>query len=580
MQHKQFVASTFPAVSLPSASFPVRLGTSFVTIFLAAAYLLPNHAPPWMSFLQEALAASALAWLAITALWRTQRRLDWRVPDVLALALAIVAAFQYATGTIALLQSAWMSALYLVGLFLTSQTGAALERREPGQALLIVVVACLVAGLCSVALQVYQLVAVPDASSIWVYGGSVGRPAANIGQPNSLATVQVVALLGVHWLWREQRLPGGLALVLAMSLLGGIALTQSRTGLLNAWIVALMLLYWNRGDRTLRRALPALGLAATALFVAYMLFGHLLAPAIGAGLADRGSSAGTRPLAWRLFTEAIGQRPLAGYGWGQTFSALLSVVPNHAALPELWLQTHNLLLDLAVWNGLPIAVVVVSAFALWLAQCARLARDDGSRSLLLVIAVVLTHAMLEYPLTYAYFLLPVGLAAGALGERVQATVLWRGTRWATLAVLAAALMAMALTVRDYLRVEHSYRQLLLEKARIQLLDDRAPPEVLVLTSLHDLIVISRLQPEPGMSSSELRWMADVVRAHPGAYSFAKLARALALNGREVEAQQWVESLCRVFPARQCNEQAAAWAEQVPRLAGVRWPEPDREGQQP
>jgi hypothetical protein len=529
-----------------------------------------------MSFLQETLAACAFALLATVALWRAPARLDWRVPDLLALALAAVAVVQYATGLVVHFQSSWMSALYLLGFLLASQAGAAIERRQPDQALSIVVFGCLLAGLMSVALQILQLFGIgAEGDSIWVYRGSAGRPAANLGQPNLLANMQVIGLLGAYRLWRERRLSGEWALALGMLLLAGLALTQSRTGLLNAWIVCMLLRGWYRGDRRLRWALLTLSLVGSTLFATYMLFGHVLSPVVDSGLAaERGASLGTRPMAWRHFSEAVAQQPLTGFGWGQTFHALLAAAPSHPIVPELWLQTHNLLLDLAVWNGLPIAAAAAGAMAVWLTQCIRRVRDDGSRSLLLVVTVVLTHAMLEYPLTYAYLLLPFGMAAGALCERVQATVLWRAPRWVTLTALGAVLAALALTVRDYLRVEQSYRVLLLEKARIQVLDDRAPPEVLVLTSLRDLIAVSRFEPTSGLAESKLRWMAEVVRTHPGAHNFAKVATALALNGRAAEAQQWVDTLCTIFPDRQCVAAADDWtsaARERPELRAVRWP---------
>lgn len=569
-------------VSIPAPSFrarghalvPAEMRIASITAILALvlAWLLPNHVPPWMFFLQEAVAACGFALLAIMTLWRARGRRDWRLPDLVAMVLTFVVAFQYLAGAISHLQTAWMSGLYLLGFLLASQTGATLERCRPGRALTILAIGCLVAGVLSMALQAWQLFGPgSDAQSIWVYRGTAGRPAANIGQPNLLATVQVIGLLGAYWLWRRQRAPSAVLLGLVVLLLIGIALTQSRTGLVNIWIVCLMLLNWNRRERRQRWLLPALGVVATGLFVAYMQFGHWLSPGIDLGLAERGASAGSRPFAWRLFADAIAQRPFAGYGWGQTFAALLAVAPHYPMVPELWLQTHNLMLDLAVWNGVPIALVVICAMCVWLVQCLRRAYDEASQSLLLVVLVVSVHAMLEYPLTYSFVLLPIGFAAGALGERVNASVIWRAPRHATLALLVVALMAMALTVRDYLRVEHSYRQLLLEKARIQLLDDRAPPETWLLTSLRDLIILSRLEPAPGMTATDLEWMAEVVRTHPGAHNFAKVARALALNGREVEAQLWVDTLCRVFSARQCAAQAAAWAEHVPALSNVQWP---------
>jgi hypothetical protein len=552
-----------------------RVLSAVVTCLLALALVLPNHTPPWMSFMQEALAASALALLALACLVWPSGRSAWRAPDLLAFAFVILIATQLATGQILFLQSAWMPTLYLVGFHLASQTGAVLERKAPGRVTAIVVVAFLIAGLASVALQAYQLLgSTPGSDPIWVYryaGG--GRPAANLGQPNLLATVQVLGALGAFWLWKRGSLSGVVAVILCVTSLAGIALTQSRTGLLNVWISVLMLTTWNTHDPKLRLILPGLGIVATALFVGYMQFGDLLAVASGAGLADRGGGFGTRPFAWGLFTEAIGRQPLAGYGWGQAFAASLAVAPGYEALPELWLHTHNLLLDLAVWNGLPVALAAAAAMAVWLAQCVRGARDDGGRLLLLIVTVGLVHAMLEYPLSYAYVLLPMGLAAGALGERTQAAVVWRAPNWIAPMLVVLALAGMALTVRDYLRVEHTYRQLLLEKARIRVLDGRDPPDVVVLTSLRDLIAFSRLEPSANMSESQLTWMTAVVKTHPGAHGFAKLARATALNGRISEAQYWVDNLCRIFSTRQCRELAEEWdrwAEAEPQLRGVRW----------
>ena len=572
MNRIRLLADPSPGLGSLPVSSPMRFANAIACLALALAWLLPNHVPPWMFFLQEALVGGGFALLAVSAFWGLRGRIAWRWPELLAASFVLIVTLQYLAGVIGFAQSAWMSALYLLGFVLASQTGAALEQRQPDRALSIVTVGCLLAGLLSVVLQLVQLAGLgPDDVSIWLYRGSPGRPAANLGQPNLLATAQVIALLGAFRLWRLQRVPGVLAFLAVLLLLLGIALTQSRTGLLNTWIVCLLLLTWNKGDAKLRRWLVALGLLATGLFVAYMHLGPLLSPAIDAGLADRGSNLGTRPFAWRLFAAAIAQQPITGYGWDQTFRALLAVAPHYPQVPEIWLQTHNLLLDLAVWNGLPVAVAATGILLAWFLRCARHAADEGSRSLLLVVVVVMVHALLEYPLTYAFVLLPFGLVAGALGERTQATVIWRAPRWTAWALLAAAVAAMALTVRDYLRVEHSYRQLLLEKARIQVTDDRAPPDTAVLTSLRDLIVLSRLEPRSGMSAAELQWMAEVVRTHPGAYNFAKVARALAYNGREAEAQLWVEDLCRLFPARQCAAQAADWADQVPGLGGVVWP---------
>jgi hypothetical protein len=69
-------------------------------------------------------------------------------------------------------------------------------------------------------------------------------------------------------------------------------------------------------------------------------------------------------------------------------------------------------------------------------------------------------------------------------------------------------------------------------------------------------------------------MEDVVSTHPGAAGFAKLALALAMNGRSAEAQKWVDTLCSIFVDAQCAALAAEWsaaAERYPELRAVTWP---------
>ncbi|MBN8510168.1 MAG: O-antigen ligase C-terminal domain-containing protein [Burkholderiales bacterium] len=545
----------------------------------ALALVLPNHAPPWMSFLQETLAACAWAFLAVGVLGTRRDRVAWRLPEAVITGLLLVVLVQFALGHIATLQTAWMNALYLAGLLLAMQTGSALERRAPGLAAACVLLAMLIAGLLSVWLQVYQwhLLAGAAGDSIWVYRPMVGRLPANLGQPNLLATVFMIALLAVYGLWRTRRWPAAVTPALALTLMAGMAMTQSRTGLLNFWMASAVLTAWHWHNRALRWAFPGFAAALLMFFAGYLLFGQ---PVVGQADNDANAArlgAGTRLLAWPLLAGAALERPVFGYGWGQTFAAQLAAAPDYPSTGEIYLSAHNLPLDLALWNGLPVALVVIGCWVWWLVAAWRRAEDDGARVMLLIVGVLLVHALTEYPLSFTYFLLPLGLMVGALGQRVGLKTLWRGPRWPALILLAAVLVGVALTVRDYLRVEHSYRQLLFEKARILVGDDRAPPETLVLTSLRDLIAYARIEPEPGMPDAQLKWMKQVMHAHPGAHGFAKLAKALALNHRAGEAQHWVDQLCRVFLTAHCLEQAEAWARwagHAPALRLVRWPEPD------
>jgi hypothetical protein len=79
---------------------------------------------------------------------------------------------------------------------------------------------------------------------------------------------------------------------------------------------------------------------------------------------------------------------------------------------------HNLPLHLAVELGLPLASALLGllAWGLWLGARRVHARDDESglagRFALALVLLILVHSLLEYPLWYAYFLLPTVWAFG------------------------------------------------------------------------------------------------------------------------------------------------------------------------
>jgi hypothetical protein len=559
-------------VAAPGRStWPLAVGTAGV----ALAFLLPNHSPPWMFCLQEAMAAVAMMVLCAPVLMRAGAATPWRAPEALALGLLVVVALQAGSGRIPFVQIAWMHGLYLLGFVLAILAGGTWERREPGVVLRALMTAAMSAALPSVALQIYQWLALaPAEGSAWVYR-ALSRPAANLGQPNLLATVMVLALLATYGLWRRRSIGTSAALAVAACLLTGLGMTQSRTGLLNVLIVAGAIMLWRRRQRESMLAVSIFAL------LAWLCLAFVGSAVLGPGAAGGGSTllasrfvGGSRVGALRLAVEAILAEPFTGYGWGQSFLAQWTQALNGAPVYAVMLSAHNIVLDLALWAGLPIALSVLVGALMWFRFCLRRVTDEGVLLLLLVVAVLFVHALFEYPLAYTFFLLPLGLAVGALGERAGLRTLFRTPPGVAAALLVAAGVGLALTARDYLKVEESYRNLLYEKAGLIGSYDRAPPEVLVLTSLRDLIVFSRLEPSAGLSQSELHWMANVVLVHPGAHGMAKVAAALALNGRAGDAQQWVDRLCRIYLPVQCQAQARDWAEraeQAPELLAIRWP---------
>jgi len=284
-------------------------------------------------------------------------------------------------------------------------------------------------GVCSALVAVLQVFAYHSLDNdIIALPAQVGRASGNIGQSNQCADAMVWGIIGVVSLARAWHAPGGswaarLGWCLAVLLmLVGIVLTGSRTALVSMVLLA----FWGIADRRLARPLRfgllSLPFVAAALVWAMGVLTRLLG--VAAVLTDRSDApdmTAFRGDIWRNALTLIHQQPWLGVGWGQ-FNFAWSLTPSFSRGAGLVDNAHNLVLQLAVELGVPAALVMMGLLLLALFRSIprvwKLADDSGlaARSALLIVLVMGLHSMLEYPLWFAYLLLPTawvfGLAVG------------------------------------------------------------------------------------------------------------------------------------------------------------------------
>ncbi|MDP1789504.1 MAG: Wzy polymerase domain-containing protein [Methylibium sp.] len=249
--------------------------------------------------------------------------------------------------------------------------------------------------------------------------GSLGRSVGNMRQPNHLATALLCAIVMTTWLWHAGRLRAQWAAAALFAMVLAVALSASRTGALSLSV----LLLWAVVDRTLPRA-ARWTLALTP--VAYLIFwaglteyaawqnAHFYAAERLQSNSDISSS---RFAIWRNAMALIAQHPWTGVGWGN-FNFAWTFTPFPDRPVAFFDHTHNLPLQLAVEIGLPATALVLGLFgwALWRARGAwRVAGEQPghpARAAFMMLVVMGVHSLLEYPLWYAYFLLPAAWALG------------------------------------------------------------------------------------------------------------------------------------------------------------------------
>ena len=398
----------------------------WATIAMAAAVsaptLLAYNVSPSATLLNQLL--STLLWGAVLLTLGVQRN---RLPPAIWSPLTgglLAAAFGLGISALrGLPPSMTASALALVAAaaLLTWHSFSLPDSDDHGAAL---AHAVLVAGLLSAAIALIQVFAPSVADGeIIARSGLPGRAVGNLRQPNHLSSLLVWGLIGWVLVAHTGRFAGfrlrrGVLLTMGVLLLWAVVLSASRTGIVGV----VMLAIWGLADRRLARWVRV---ALVATPAAYLLIGvgmsgwaHATGHTFGGEvrLAETDVSA-SRWGIWSNTLALIRAQPWTGVGFGE-FNFAWTLTPFPGRPVAFFDHTHNLPLQLWVELGVPLGTLVLGllVWALVLAG-ARAWRVDGnegtgSRAAFMMVLMIGVHSLFEYPLWYAYFLLPAAWAWG------------------------------------------------------------------------------------------------------------------------------------------------------------------------
>lgn len=553
-----------------------KLGDSLylkcLACFFAFVWLIPNHSPPWGTFHNDTLSAFILLVAAVIVFSTPQaRQTVWHWPTVAVTACALIPIVQYGFGQILWFGIAWINVAYLLGLACALALGTAWERQVPGQCGDFLFVGIVAAGVLSMVIGLCQWLGL-NVSEVWVLK-TEERLYANLSQPNQIASLYVLAIVGCAWFYSRKKIGATLAVVLVILLLFGLAMVGSRSGLLNAVFVAAGLLWWSHKSKDKRWMMAAtfslllLGVWITVfpLLSAWIDIQRPFDWVVKTVLNGRGDL-------WGLMIDAASKNWLWGYGWGQTSIASLNAAIDHPTLESTTDQSHNLLLDLVIWNGVVIGGLMGVALLAGMAWAAKNIKTIDQLLMFLPLGVLMLHAMTEYPLHYAYFLLPAGMMAGVLTHQMDARIVLTTSRWPIGFMLASAALMLFVTVKDYLRVESSFTELRFEKAGIKVNQIGKPPDVLVLTDLRAAVIMGRWKPTNGMSAQELGTMQTIALTYPSVNNIYTMAVAYGLNGNRESATRWLQIGCKTAREHTCQAMKYEWTHDE-RLAEIPWPHP-------
>jgi O-antigen ligase len=296
--------------------------------------------------------------------------------------------------------------------------------------------AWLLCGAFNSAIALIQVFApsIPDGTFI-AHSSLPGRAVGNLRQPNHLSSLLLWSLIAVAGAL-ELRLLGprgsrravGIAAGLMALMTFAVVLTASRTGLIGVLLLAV----WGLVDRRLSRPVRLLLLATPLIYAAGWAAMAGWAQATdhtfgGQQRLSEGSLSSSRFAIWANTVELIRMHPWTGVGWGE-FNFAWTLTPFPGRPTAFFDHTHNLPLHLAVELGIPLATLILAllGWGLWAAWRRSLAAtgdaSTAGRCAVMMLLLIGLHSLLEYPLWYAYFLLPTAWVWGyALGIPVAQT---------------------------------------------------------------------------------------------------------------------------------------------------------------
>ncbi len=336
--------------------------------------------------------------------------------------------------------------------------------------------AWLAAGLLSSLMGLFQYLGAGGDLLPWVNQTELGQAFANLRQRNQFASLINMALAALFWFASTaspaRHLQVGV-LSAACLLAVGNASSSSRTGLVQLLLLCGLGLIWGVRHRPLawRMLVTAvLAYAVAVVVLPWLADLDLSLHGLTARLRTGDEACVSRLTLWSNVLHLIAQKPWLGWGWGELAYAHYAASYSGPRFCDILDNAHNLPLHLAVELGVPLALLLCGACTWWILRQKPWRETDPVRQLAWsVLAIILLHSLLEYPLWYGPFQMALGLCivllwreqpthtfcntGGKIKNKASNKLFWQVLR----ALLAIILMFFCgVAALDYRRVSQIY----------------------------------------------------------------------------------------------------------------------------
>ena len=345
------------------------------------------------------------------------RRTVWLLTALGTYALAAMAAQRLQHASTSIMESTFWMLAAGAGVVLTGASHAAGGDRRNFVIIAWAFVAIGIANTAIAAIQVFWP-NLPDGTFI-AAPTLPGRAVGNLRQPNHLSTLALWSAVFTVPLCDKaaRRTRTALALLFALFIFT-VELSASRTGMVGVIVLGL----WGALDRRLTRFTRLMLLLAPVVYVIGWIGMDFWASqghhTFGAReRLDERDISSSRFGIWLETMALIRSNPWTGVGVNE-FNFAWTLTPFPGRPTAFFDHCHNLILEILVELGIPVGsfVILLLVVALWQAyrRTWSVTGPNGVRfrAAFIVVLLVTIHSLLEYPLWYAYFLLPTAWAWG------------------------------------------------------------------------------------------------------------------------------------------------------------------------
>jgi O-antigen ligase len=404
------------------------------------------------------------------------------------------------------------------------------------------------------------------------------QPYGNLNQPNNAATLLVLGMVGMGWFAHRQRLSPNVWLFGCAFLSLFVSMTGSRIGYLSfaAVVIFALAIGWKSADfRPWRaRLLTLLVVFVGGLLMANANLGvQTEIQTVASPRAFERDLATARLFIWQAYVTTAVSEPWSGFGFGQGFLTQIAAGDLGFDLRGLYTWTHNVLLDMATWFGLPAALVAIS-LVLWVLWRIVVAPRQLDRWIYTAgIFVVVLHGMVELPMAFAYFFFPVCLMTGAVltSLRVPGIAL---ARWVVVGWASGLSILFGAVVYDYLRVENAFYTWRFENARIGKDHPMDVPQTMVLNQFEAMLVGLRGTAET-LTSNQVDAFDKAITHVPSLAALQHLAEIRMQQGDAPAAQRAADMAVLTATPHLRKALAARWHYLTltnPKFSAVDWRE--------